>query len=400
MKVTHGPEGVSFEADANDIKDLLRVLSAGLIESKEEKFLRVLEFMGNERASLGKIASNYYKNSYNLLHDKIPLLISDEGFESNLSDISTVKLTYKHEKNFVKQKIKDLPDKDKSYTQNIIKYKFGGDQKESPYDDHFCYRLTNIITPSTLEFEYCYYTDYINTCEYNFYLFAKAVVDKAEKIESGKVRIKKLKRDLSPFDYKNRYLVPGINTLLVFWDKLNPLMYLHNRNKGTTAEAINVKHVVPAGTFQPIHIDDGNHKSDFSLYTNMMREFGEELKGDRELFHPKGVLENVLERPSISGLDHLIRQVRRGKVYFGGVTFDCLTLKPEILTVMILYREDYEKFIGPINFQENYEGDPFAVKFNKDTLNQYTFDRDMLPAGAGCLYLAHENYDRLIKDMQ
>ncbi|TAN40564.1 MAG: hypothetical protein EPN25_07440 [Nitrospirae bacterium] len=405
MKITYNPDGsISFGSDMKDVSSLIEFLSGGLVENKEKAFLNTLDFMSNKRPLLGQIAKVYYEyvnrhNKIKLLHQQIPLLVSDQCFDGELYDIADIKCTYDRNFSEIKRKDVDLPTKNKNYVQNIIDHKYNGSEENSPFNNRFCYRIVNVISPKDIQFEYCYYFDYINTCEYQFYLFAKDVIRHIKKISDNSFNVSKLKREINPFDFTNRYLVPGINTLLIFWDKSNPIMYIHKRSKKTVAEAINVKHIVPAGTFQPIHMDDGNHGVDFSFYTNIMREFGEELTGDKELVHPKGILEDVIKRPSLVPIDHLIR-IGRGKIYYAGLTFDCLTLKPEILSIMVLFREDYEKFIGPINFTESFEGDPFAVKFDKPTLEQYVLDPEMLPAGAGCLFMASENYDRIASEMR
>jgi hypothetical protein len=367
---------------------------------KQEAFLETLEYMSNHRSDLARIAGEYYTlNGYQLIHPKIPLLAGENFYYGELKNIDDVLCTYDRKRTQVELKNLGLPDAKKNYVQSIIDIKYGGEEENSPFKRNFCYRLVDVKSPTQISFEHCDYFDYINTCEYQFYLFAAQIKRNLKNNIFEKKRLKKLKREIEPFNLSNRYHVPGINTLLIFWEEDNPCMYIHKRNKKTTAEAINVKHIVPAGTFQPIHMDDANHEHDFSMYTNILREFGEELAGDRELIHPHGVLENVLERDSLKPIDSLIK-AGVGQVYYGGITYDCLTLKPEILSIMVIQKKDFEEHIGPVQFIENYEGEPFAVQFNKQTLRQYCFDPEMLPAGAGCLYLALEHFERIEEDMR
>jgi hypothetical protein len=398
IKITQNPDGTfSFEIG---FEDSIKWLFGSRYKRKEDRFLRTLEFMGDNRGRLSRIANTFYrtKKDIRLLHEDIPLILN-KHFDHQLHPMSSITCTYEDQCTKLEPRRGRLPNERKDYVNNIIDYKYAGNVEVSPYKNHFCYRLVDLKSVNELHFEHCRYFDFVNTCEYDFFLFAEEVLTNIQKIDQRKFDIGKLHRTLDPHSFTNRYLVPGINTLLIFGGGDKSEMYLHMRNKKTTAEAINVKHVVPAGTFQPIHMDDGNHEVDFSLYVNVLREFGEELAGDQELVHPRGVRENVLERPSLAPIHKLLRN-GKGKMYFAGVTFDSLNLKPEILSILLLSRKDYEKLVGPINPIENYEGDPFAVKFDKKTLEKYAFDENMLSAGAGCLYMAYKNFDQLVKEIR
>ncbi len=280
---------------------------------------------------------------------------------------------------------------------NLIELLYGGDETSSPYKPNLCYRLVNGNKNHELTFSLCDYYDFLNSCEYLMYDFVHKILKKNifEEYKAGRGNVDiKVDRKCNPFDFSNRCMVPGINTLLIFLGK-EPLMYIHQRSKKTVAEAINVKHVVPAGTFQPIHTDDACHDQDFSLYANVMREFGEELYGDPDIVHPLGQLENIFERPSIAPFHQLVKR-GLGKVFYAGFGLDCLNLKPEILTLMVYNKEDFEILFGGINFTPNDEGIPFAVTFTKENLHKYSRDIKMLPAGAGCMFKAYQNYDVIV----
>jgi hypothetical protein len=352
----------------------------------EEKFQATLEFIKTNRGILSRIASVYYiKQGYKLLDDNIPLLMNDSWFVSEPQPIDSLKL------NFIKESpiatphsYENLPYKG-DYLTNLIKVMYCGNEEKAPYRDNICYRLVSYKGYNELTFSLCSYFNYINSCEYLLFDFTHQILVNH-----------KPNRQLDPFDFSNRYMVPGINTLLVFLDEGESWMYLHKRSKTNVAEAINTKHVVPAGTFQPIHEDDSFHNQDFCFYTNIMREFGEELYSDKEIIHPAGSREDIFQRRSIRPYHHLLQR-RLGKVYYLGFGLDCLTLKPEIISLMVYNKNDFESFFGGLNFKPNNEGKPFAVPFTKEVLREYYMDREMQPVAAGCMFYAYKFYDQIIK---
>lgn len=393
------------------------------LTENEKEFVEILKLMKNKRSIFSDYAKDYYYNkefkllgcNNSLAYDDelknhlISLLIND-NYDYDLIDIDVAdgKKVFKQEQTSANQNFNaniennNLPHPYKTYLENIIEVEYSGDLDGSPYVNKPCYRLINIENSNTY-FDVTSYFDYINSCEYQYYQFAKYLYtefyDETQKDFTG-IDIEKIEQRIDPFEYTNRHLVPGINTLFILLNDQNPenesIMYIHERTE-YVAEAVNTKHVVPAGTFQPIHTAIDQHMRDFSFYKNIMREFGEEMIGDEELEHPEGVVEEVLERKSIEGIDYFVRE-NVGKVFYGGVTYDCLTLKPEILTIFVLPKNAFQKALGlQLERDGTYEGSPKAVSFNREMLIQFIRDKNMLSAGAGCMLLAYYHYDEIIK---
>ncbi len=380
-----------------------------LLKDPREEFRKIFEYVRENRGFLGATAAQYYKDrKFELFGNQIPLLVHTDWILDKLQPLSKARdiIVMAHA---LKDKLqtdrllrpKNLP-LSGTYIDNIIDVIYNGKADKAPYIDNPCYRLLKFEPREgdyKLIFSRCSYFDYINTCEYLLYDFARSLIKRLQSrknIENELTKALKFKREADPFDFTNRCMVPGTNTLLVFLDCDEPLMWLHSRDDPTTvAEAVKTRHVVPAGTFQPIHVDDSYHEQDFSLFANILREFGEELYGDEEIVHPVGIRHSIYERPSILKYFRLIER-GFGKVFYAGFGLDCLTLKPELLTIMVFVRKDFEAFFGRMDFKEhNKEGKPFAVPFKKDKLQYYFSDRKTLPAGAGCLYIAHQHFDEL-----
>ena len=386
---------------ATDVENMISLFRLfGLVTSKEDKFKTIHDSLSRNRTLYSNIARNYYlakENEFQIL-DEIHLILPQQGLPDQLIDIRSIdqKLIYKDTTEpKVQIEPKNLPSK-QSFVKNLIDVLYKENKEEAPYKDNFCYRLLSIDNDHSFTFGECSYFNYINTCEYGMFDFARHVLKKYSENkldESTKVKLKKRLFD-NPMDLQNRYAIAGINTLLVLLGD-EPKCYIHDRSGERIAEAIGVNHVVPAGTFQPAHMDDGNHKHEFSMYYNIMREFGEELLGEaEELESPLQEFTNILERDKIRGFHELI-EMGKAKVFYAGTAFDCLTLKPEILSIMVFNESDFEEVLGEHKLTSNYEGKHFSIQFNPEQLRRYK-KRNMLPAGAGCLYMAEKNYDQII----
>jgi hypothetical protein len=241
------------------------------------------------------------------------------------------------------------------------------------------------------------YFNYVDTCELLAYEFCQKVVKRLkERAELDKTSVKDkvkltLRNRTEPFDFSSRSAAVGIDTALIVLDTDKPSrFYLHERGK-RLMEGANTISVVPAGTFQPRHRDDTYHSQDFDLYTNLMREFAEELLGEEEFRESSARLTDIFEIDVLNKIDFF---VKRGlvKVYYLGMGLDCLTTKSEILTALVLEREVVDTFIQR-EFVDCFEGKYFEVEFSPDQLRRFMRDNRASPAGAACLWLIEKNFD-------
>ncbi|WP_193368499.1 hypothetical protein [Pelagibius marinus] len=406
MAIAFDPQKGTFSPDYSGLFRLANEL--GFIPDPRERFRRTFSFIRSNRGFLAQVGATYYKNrNVDLLGGVIPLLVTPNWLMDQLQPIEV-------EQNYMEMgesidipmtfTPKKLPIKG-TYLENIVEVIYEGNIDKSPYRNALCYRLTRTFKENGVqrfEFSTCKYFDYINSCEYLMYDFARSLLQKTKKGNRAmgtpniEERHLQFERPVDPFDLLNRSMVPGTNTLLVFLDIDDPIMWLHSReNASAIAEAVNTVHVVPAGTFQPVHVEDSFHEQDFSFFANVMREFGEELYGDEEVIDPYRVKHNIFERDSIRPYFRLCSR-GLGKLFYAGMGLDCLTLKPEILTIMVFVRKDFEDIFGPVAFDaHNDEGVPFSVPFTKDMIHQRFSDPKTLPAGAGCLYQAYQHFDEI-----
>jgi hypothetical protein len=367
--------------------EVIKDIVSRLRQKPREQFIDIHQEISECRSAFSQAAMYYYQNKGSrLLGGTIPLLIKDSWIPQKAEPIENVKLSFSKNSTIQPIQSNNLPEKG-SYIDNIVKLRYNGKAQEAPYKNNLCYQLNEIGKGSQFKFSLCNYFDYINTCEYLMYDFIRGMARAGiSKLIKGQYD-----RGIDPFDFTNRYCAPGINTLLLFSDNNKPKMYLHSRSE-KVAEGINTKHVVPAGTFQPIHHDDSYHERDFNFYVNIMREFGEEFYGDKDLVLPVNEKEDILKRKSIRKYHYLITQ-NRAKVFYLGIGLDCLTLKPEILTAIIFKLKDFDELFGGVNLKPNNEGIPYAVDLTRDNLKSYSKDITMLPAGAGCMYQTLQFYD-------
>jgi len=282
------------------------------------------------------------------------------------------------------------------------------------------YRLVDVETDQdqiSLHFTLGWYVDYVETCEaltWELGESLKHLIRRLTGTGSGKELLKDSKvikesqlrrrERIQLFDLKNRSAAVGINTLTIIGtgNREEDIFLIHKRAE-ETVEAIGAEHVVPAGTFQPLNQNDAFHKVEFSLRRNVMREFGEELLNNEnkkeELNRDLGAIDPdapFSEDPELQRLKELF-DMPAIRLFFLGIALDCVTTKPEILTVLLVNRENLKSIRGkPIS---NWEGHHESVSFSKEQLREWMSHDVMLPAGAGCLALAHRHFDEITEEL-
>ncbi len=139
------------------------------------------------------------------------------------------------------------------------------------------------------------------------------------------------------FDLSNRYCGVGTVAFTVFTnvkvkDQKKTFFVVHSRSE-EVAEGKNIINAVPAGTYQPSVLSTKLEP----LSLNIIREFGEEIRGKKEFTFAYSIEE--IETNSVS--DEL-----KKNIYFLGMGFNPLNAYLEILTLAII---DLSK---PVNFLE------------------------------------------------
>lgn len=406
MDVTIGPDGsVSLSPDYEFLAG--SVLRLAGLKTGAERFREIRKLIGSNRADFSIAARDYFRTKgfkslgeSALLVDKasiFPKLLKLQPGDQFLSFEDVMDAT---SFNGVK-----LPDKSGDFIENVVKYQYSDDWALSPFyreGEDLVYRLTEFnydLEAPDFKFKKCRYRDYINTCEYHAHSVVDNFVSVSNWRANRKIDQQSVKRGVvpNPFNFFDLNCSVGINTLLVLADEDDPSFVFHDRSKANVAEAQGLKHVVPAGTFQPIHREDTYHEQDFSLYANILREFAEELLGDSDITHPVGHRENIYKRESIRPLHHLI-SIGRGAVYLAGFGIDALTAKPEFLTIMVLVKKDLDRLFSDnfIKFANaNKEGAVIQDMFTIEKLEKWRDDPMMLAAGSGCFHQAVTHFSQL-----
>lgn len=369
-----------------------------------EEFLACREFLASDRKLAAILAELYYRGlGLKTLDEKIPILYKDEWIPPIPIALRKVRLDWRSYKEFnfdrsIFAKEEILPFGEKRYSSLQLQFIEGITLYDNP-----TYRLIKIENPKeddyTLRFTLDTYFNYINTCELLAYEFCKEVMKTVKEdveFSANSVRDRtklRLRSRIDPFDFTNRSTATGINTILIVLDsEHSSKFYLHERST-KLAEAMNMVSVVPAGTFQPRHKYDAYHSQDFDLYTNLVREFAEELLGEKEFRNLSTELTDIFQMETLKKINFF---VKKGliKVYYLGIGLDCLTTKPEILTALVLEREIVDTFLWR-EFMDCFEGKCFQVEFSSEQVRRFVEHDKIAPAGAACLLLVEKNFEFL-----
>ena len=274
-------------------------------------------------------------------------------------------------------------------------------------DNNTTFRLMRVEsnTPSLrLSFSLGRYADYLNSSEaltWELALAARKFVGAGRTFEPRSVAeslagVLPLRAQLDPFDFMNRSAAAGISTLtiLAHSDHSRDVFLTHLR--GTRqAEGSGTLHVVPAGMFQPLNQDNAFAATEFSLRRNVLREFGEELLDKEELIQEQGSVnpdQPFTEDSDLRALKDLF-DTGGADLRFLGIGLDPVTLKPEILTLLIV-DDDRRERLG-IRYRSNWEGTYRVVAFSRLELIRKLMDPLVLSAGAGCLLRAVLLFDEV-----
>lgn len=194
-----------------------------------------------------------------------------------------------------------------------------------------------------------------------------------------------------PFDLSLRCAVPGISTLTVCRSPTGPSFFMHRRSPSTVASSAGALHVVPAGEFQPVGGDPTSAPAQCDLWTNVRREFSEELLGVAEdpgptagAADPSGAPDAALERLQASG---------EATPWILGCALDPVTWKPEVLTALVLSARAADQLFRTVP-THNEEGTVLAgdgghgLVLDEATVRAVVDDPATVAVGRACLTLA------------
>ncbi|MBF2089820.1 MAG: CHAT domain-containing protein [Synechococcales cyanobacterium K44_A2020_017] len=278
----------------------------------------------------------------------------------------------------------------------------------------FLYRVLEISSQKFL-FSPGRYYDFLNTCEYLSYELASAIADNqfiydvvAEHREQDFCKVANLllenenllpMRSLShPFDFASRCTAFGTCALVVIKRSRKEPQFILNMRSNKLSETPGLKHIIPAGTFQPNFQDDRFHEQEFSFVENIIREFTEELLDDENL---RGDSSSTLRFTDMYGergkaFRREVVEDRNVELLYLGMVIDPINLKPEILTVLMIH-EAYLRGICGKRFQESWETQDSTLDYNKfSKLDlQRALNKPLVPTGKAHLWLTLKHFDFL-----
>lgn len=205
-----------------------------------------------------------------------------------------------------------------------------------------------------------------------------------------------------PFDLARRALLPSIDTLTIRLGSDGASFLLHRREAANVALAGGYYHIMPAGVFQPSTLAPWDQSNDFDLWRNMMREYSEEFLGMPEADGSSGEpIDYAHTEPFRSLNDAKANGTLRS--YCFGIGLDPLTLAGEILAVVVIEEDVYERIFSGL-VSTNSEGSVVAaspslsagIPFNEQNIRRLLDEEPLAPAAAACLDLAWQHRHLLI----
>lgn len=377
------------------------------LSKKKEIYMTIRDFAKKNRHQLcDEILNNYkfkyYGNTENHLISKDdwfptkPLIIDDNFIQfSNANKDQLIKV----------ENAITLPNGNKNEKLSLLSDSIKIIEQPKNLSNREHYRLINLSGKDTPLFEYsnekARYFDKINYGGLLEYEYAKHryLKNRSFLTFSRLTNRNKLKNCDNIF---NRIkILTGISTLTFLKDGDNLRFLIHERGK--TAYANGVFHVIPAGEFQPENDAPLAFKNDFSWWKNIMREYAEEVGGKKEFDGNKASKADYNTAP-FNELQKAIDS-KKASIYYVGFGLDPLTLQGEILTISVF---DYDTFtsIFPKIIDENDEGkiyneskEKWGYPYENEVIDEFLSDsKNTLQAGKALLKLSKKHIQFLIEN--
>lgn len=198
-------------------------------------------------------------------------------------------------------------------------------------------------------------------------------------------------------DFRKRPLAIGMNCLTILKRANGNHEFLfHDRSRYgteqvTLAEANEVWHVVPAGSFQAAGESD-QVACNFSR--GIMREYAEELVSERMVESCISEGRDFFDIEKVARLRKSVED-RKSSLWWLGMGLDPVTTKLETLMLCIVDCEDMNIQRPEDYFSPSWEGRVFPVALDRRRIESLLTAEKCLPAGAACLVRALDLWDEL-----
>jgi transcriptional regulator with XRE-family HTH domain len=285
-----------------------------------------------------------------------------------------------------------------------------GIERPTLFENRVSYRLADVewsTSSAYLRFGYTTYFDMVNVCEAVAHETAAAWhafgETKSWLAMPNWTRLPLRSMLHDPFDLAARPLLPSIDTLTIRVESGGSASFLlHRRNSANVAVAGGYYHVMPCGVFQPSTLAPWDQANDFDLWRNMMREYSEEFLGMPEADGSSGAPIDYVHTEPFRSLNDA-RHSGALRAYSFGIGLDPLTLAGEVLSVVVIDADVYDRvFAGLVS--SNAEGSVVAaspsiadgVPFTERNVRRLLDEEPLAPAAAACLDLAWQHRRELV----
>jgi transcriptional regulator with XRE-family HTH domain len=276
----------------------------------------------------------------------------------------------------------------------------------SLFENRVSYRLLDVTGDQSCQEQTYGYTTYfamVDVCEVVAHEMAAAWLrhdGNAARIRLSELPFRALIGD--PFDLSRRPVLPSTDTLTIRHDPRpgHSSLLLHRRHSENVALAGGMTHIIPAGVFQPSGIAARSISADFDIWHNILRELSEEFLGNPEHNGSGEPIDYDAEEPFAS-----LNAARRDgqiRLWYLGTGLDPLTLAGEILTVLVIDAEVFDRIFADV-VAWNSEGDvvfgadgSVGVPWQRDTVYRLLATEPLAPAARACLELAWDHQDLLL----
>jgi hypothetical protein len=222
---------------------------------------------------------------------------------------------------------------------------------------------------------------------------------------SGEQRIRGAVGD--PTDPARRPTNLAISTLTLRHDRAagETTYLMHWRDPQKVGHAGGLFQVLPTGVFQAAGEAEWNRHNDFDLWRSMIREFAEELLDVSEDYAAELAAIDYAAWPFAAAMtqglaDGAIR------AYVLGLGVDPLTLATDLLTVVVIDAELYDKLFAGVRALneegrvlaalDDHQASTGGIPFTRETVIRFVADEPTQAAGAALLWSAWEQREALL----
>ena len=150
-------------------------------------------------------------------------------------------------------------------------------------------------------------------------------------------------------DYSHYCASIACSVLTVLKSSDGKYKYLIMKDSAAKASSAFERHVIPSFMFQPIARQESEQERELDLELSVIREYGEELLGLKEL-EPAEIVDILLGYINKNYLLNSLREKTKTNEFFlekTGFILDIYSLRPEITFLLIIHEKEYSESIRP-----------------------------------------------------